>query len=436
MRIKMIKTEFPINKQLEDPYLDAMNFLNEISIINPEAISFASGRPDEDFFNVEEVLAGYPNFLKDYYKDNWTYQQALADLGQYNKTNGIINDAISRLIRNDENIDSKPEDIIVTNGAQEGMCILINTLFESEDDILMVSDPSYIGFVGYAKIFGTSIASIKRDEDSIDLEHLEKTIIRLREEGRNPKVLYEVVDYHNPTGQYMPLDKRKKILELAEKYNFLIIEDNPYGYFSYSEEKNPVLKALDHNKRVIYLGSFSKTLFPSLRLGYLVMDQEVEHNGKKIRLVDQCKKVKSFTTVNTTTILQAMAGAVLLEQNYSLKNYCEKMIDSYKNKRDEMVRALEYYFYKVHKMDNLVKWVKPSGGFFLTIEIPFQIDDDLLLKCVRDYSVIFCPISYFHIDKEEGRNKIRLAFSNVPIGKIEKGISQLALFVKDHIDIQ
>ncbi|MCP4162945.1 MAG: PLP-dependent aminotransferase family protein [Deltaproteobacteria bacterium] len=432
----MIKTEFPINKQLEDPYLDAMNFLNEISIINPEAISFASGRPDEDFFNVEEVIAGYPNFLHEYYNENWTYKRALGDLGQYNKTNGIINDAISKLIKNDENIDSKPEDIVVTNGAQEGMCILINTLIDSEDDILMVSDPSYIGFVGYAKIFGTSIASIKRDEDSIDLEHLEQTIIQLKKEGKNPKVLYEVVDYHNPTGQYMPLDKRKKILELAEKYNFLIIEDNPYGYFSYCKEKNPVLKALDTNKRVIYLGSFSKTLFPSLRLGYLVIDQEVEHNGKIVKLVDECKKVKSFTTVNTTTILQAMAGAVLLDQNYSLKTYCKKMIAAYKDKRDEMLRALEYYFYNVHKLDNIVTWAEPDGGFFLTIEIPFQIDDDLLLKCVRDYSVIFCPINYFHIDKKEGRNKIRLAFSNVPVYKIEQGISQLALFVKDHIDIQ
>ncbi|UCH94311.1 MAG: aminotransferase class I/II-fold pyridoxal phosphate-dependent enzyme, partial [Candidatus Aminicenantes bacterium] len=169
----MKEKEFVINTRLFEDYMERMNFLNEVSIINPNAISFGSGRPDKAFFDVKEIIANFHSYAQLHVSGEEELEEFYNDLGQYNKTNGIITDAIAKLLFNDENIKAGPEDIIVTIGGQEGMAIVINGIFESSDDVLLISDPSYIGFVGYAKIYGTPIIPIDRDENSVCLDHLE-----------------------------------------------------------------------------------------------------------------------------------------------------------------------------------------------------------------------------------------------------------------------
>jgi len=416
----MKETNYTINDRLFGPYLERMNFLNEISIDYPDAVSFGSGRPDRRFFSVKDIVSG---FLSAGEGDDF-----FDDLGQYNKTKGIINDTLSALLKNDEGIDADPGDIILTDGAQEGMVIVINTLFDlsSGDDVLLVSDPAYIGFVGYAKILGVPITAVRRNGDSIDLDYLEESIVRLRKEGKNPKVLYEVPDFHNPTGEYMPLERRKRLLDLAERYNFLIVEDNPYGYFRYDAEKIPTLKALDGNGRVIYLGSFSKTLFPSIRLGYLVAGQVIDHKGRRVELVEELKKTKSFTTVNTSTLLQAMAESYLKRQNFTMVPACAPKVEACRVNRDTMLGALAEHFSGIEG----VKWNRPRGGFFMTVDLPFEMTDDLLKECVEKYSVIVCPMSFFCLEEGAGANQIRLAFSNRTEEEIREGIKRLSRFVR------
>lgn len=419
----MKKTNYTINDRLFGSYLERMNFLNEISIDYPDAVSFGSGRPDRRFFSVKDIVSGF--------LESDEGHDFFDTLGQYNKTKGIINETMATLLRNDEGIHTEPGNIILTDGAQEGMIIVINTLFDlsSGDDVLLVSDPSYIGFVGYAKILGVPVTAVKRDGDSLDLNHLEETLIRLGEEGKNPKVLYEVPDFHNPTGEYMPLEKRKRLIELAETYNFLIVEDNPYGYFRYDSEKIPTLKALDQYRRVIYLGSFSKTLFPSIRLGYLVADQVIVHKGRRVELVEELKKTKSFTTVNTSTLLQAMAGCYLERQNFTMIPACGPKVASCRKNRDTMLVALEEHFSDI----NGVKWNRPRGGFFMTVDLPFAMTDELLKQCVEEYSVIVCPMSFFCLDEAAAAHQIRLAFSTRTPEEIRKGIKQLSQFVKNQV---
>ncbi|NJD03766.1 MAG: PLP-dependent aminotransferase family protein [Ruminiclostridium sp.] len=412
-----------MNRNLFDSYLESMNFLNEVSINYPSAISFASGRPYKDFFNVESAISGIKSYVKANKPEKQSTDEFFNHLGQYNKTKGIINESISRLIYNDEQIAANPEDIIMTDGAQEGMAIIINTLFSSPDDVLLVSDPSYIGFIGYAKIAGIPIHAIHRNNSSTDLDHLENTIQELLKRGKKPRAIYEVPDFHNPTGSYMPLNARKRIIELAEKYDFYIIEDNPYGYFIYDVEKIPTLKALDRYKRVIYLGSFAKTIFPSLRLGYLLVDQKIKSGNKVYNLVDECKKVKSFITVNTSTLLQAMAGSILQQENYSLKSFCRLKVEYCKKNRDAMVNAVKHFF------GSDQEWQRPAGGFFMMMDIPFPISDNQILECAEKHSVIFCPMYMFYLDKTKGANQIRLAFSNLTTDEIELGIERLAGFL-------
>ncbi len=426
--------EYAINERLFDSYLERMNFLNEVSIDYPGAISFGSGRPDRKYFNVEEVISSLHDFAEETFRtgaDAGLEEAEINAFGQYNRTKGIINETIVKLLANDEQITADPGHILMCDGAQEGMTIIINSLFGSQQDVLLVSDPSYIGFVGYAKIYGVPIVPVRRKGNCVDFDHLESLIKELQQAGKNPKCYYEVVDFHNPTGSYMTLEERQQLLHMAEKYNFLVVEDNPYGYFLYDGDKIPTLKALDTNRRVIYLGSFSKTIFPSIRLGYIIADQEIYHNQREIKLVEELKKTKSFTTVNTSTLLQAMAAGYLQRQNHSLLQANEKKIASLREKRDTMTAALAHYLAQPAAAGN-VSWNTPRGGFFLVIDVPFDVTEEALGECVRDHGVIFCPMSFFCLLPEAGKRQIRLAFSNLSPAIIEQGIEKLSAFILGH----
>ena len=410
-----------MNKNVFDTYLSSMNFLNEACIDFPEAISFGSGRPKEEFFNVSGTVEGIKKMIG---LDGSGSESNLNYLGQYNKTKGIINEDIARLLKNDEKIDVDPENIIITDGAQEAMAIIINTLFD-KDDVLLVSDPSYVGFIGYAKIAGLDIRTVKRTQSSIDFDDLERTIQQIRRENKLPRALYEVPDFHNPTGKSMTVGERSRLLEMAERYDFYVIEDNPYGYFAFDEERNLTLKAMDTKRRVIYIGSFAKRIFPSMRLGYLVADREILVDGRIIKLIEECKKVKSFVTVNTSALLQAMLAGVLRQENHSLLNYCKEKEAYCKHNRDVLARAIRCSF------DFTEPWEKPKGGFFTTLRIPFEPTHELILKAAGEYGVIVCPMSMFCMEPQNGEKTLRLSYSYMTPEEIIEGVGRLAEFVKN-----
>ena len=406
-----------MNHFLNDPYLDSMNFLNEACIKYPEAISFGSGRPVEEFFHLEDTVNGVKRYAE--------IRGIAPDfLGQYNMTKGIINDFIAKLVKNDENIDISPEDIVLTDGAQEGMAILIDTLFD-KNDVLLVTDPSYVGFIGYAKIAGIDIRVVKRNDTGIDFEDLQRVIDSVIKEGKKITAMYEVPDFQNPTGISLPLNERKDLIELADKYDFYIIEDSPYRYYCYESENIPSIKALDTKKRVIYLGSTSKTVFPSLRIGYLLVDQEIKVDGKTVKLAEECKKVKSFITVNTSAVLQAMFGAILYDNNFSLKKYCADKVGYCKRNRDVLADIIEKEF------DFCDNWQKPAGGYFTTVKIPFDPTNELVVEGIEKYGVIVCPMSMFCIDPENGKNMIRLSFSHMTPEEIREGIGRMKNWITD-----
>ena len=208
-----------MNSNLLDPYLDSMNFLNEASLLYPDAVSFGSGRPKEDYFHLDEIVMGVERFSE-------ITGNRLNYFGQYNMTKGIINDCIAKLVKNDENIEISPNDIIVTDGAQEAMIILIETLF-SKGEVLVVSDPSYVVFIGFAKIAGIDIRVVKRSDTGVDFDDLNRVLRIIEDENKRVAAMYEVPDFHNPTGISIPLSDRLQLLEIAEKNDFYIIEDNP-----------------------------------------------------------------------------------------------------------------------------------------------------------------------------------------------------------------
>jgi (S)-3,5-dihydroxyphenylglycine transaminase len=408
-----------------DPLLEVMNFLNEVVLRYPHAVSFAPGRPAKQHFDVEGSIARIAA---------WVAHRAAAggssaaevygDLGQYGRTNGIIGDLIARQLAIDHGIHAASEAIVVTSGAQEGMAILLAALFDPAADALLVSDPTYIGITGLARLLGIQVVPVASGPHGVEAAAVAAAADAVERSGRRARALYDVPDFNNPLGTLMPLPARRELLHLAGERGMLLFEDNPYGMFSYDADPPPTLKALDERGVVIYLGSFSKTLFPGLRLGYLVADQEVELPGaRRATLAGELSKVKSLTTVNTSPLLQAAAGGILLENGCSLHALVRRKLPFYRENRDRMLHCL------AARLTGLATWNRPAGGFFLTLDLPFEFDAGCLEECARDFGVICCPMTFFSLTAGRER-QLRLSFSYVSPAEIDEGIARFARFVR------
>jgi DNA-binding transcriptional MocR family regulator len=207
-----------------------------------------------------------------------------------------------------------------------------------------------------------------------------------------------------------------------------------YNSFSYAQKKHPTLKSLDKYGRVIYVGSFSKSLFPGLRIGLIAAEQKIENEeGKVVPLVDEMVKVKAQITNNTSTISQAILGGVLLDLDFSLSKWNERKFESYRQKRDKMVESLNHnikLFF--NEWASGIKWIEPDGGFFVKMSLPFSIAMEDVYECAEKYRVIFCPMQFFYLNSEID-NEIRLTFSNLSLQDIDEGIKRLSFFLKERI---
>lgn len=423
-----------INPLLNNLGEDVMGFLNEIQLKYPKAISLASGRPDEDYFN----LMDFPEYFNLYVdavslSEKKSRTNILNSLGQYNRTKGIINELISKYLKRDEKISTNPEDILMTVGTQEGLAIAVITLCDKENDVIIVEDPTYIGITHFSIITGYQIEPVPVNTNGLSLEILEEKIMHYKSHGKKVKIVYVIPDYQNPTGNSMALENRHRLLELANQYDFFIIEDNAYGEFVYQGTKCSTLKALDVNKRVIYLRSFSKTLYPSLRLGAMVADQFVQNEGNQVALSDLMTKTKGYLTVNTSSINQAIFGGILIKNKFSLKQINKEKVASMKRKRDQLLSSLDKFLnVEIAPWAKAISWNIPDGGFFITIHVPFNVDKKEVIFCAEKHHVIFTPMSFFYFNKG-GNNEIRLAFSNIPGKEIEPAIKNLTMYFKNKI---
>jgi monomeric phenylalanine-4-hydroxylase len=426
----LLLRNYSINANLGNGFNNVIGFLNDIQYRYPKATSFVAGQPDENFFDIPDYLSKFEVFVDHMAaKTGQSKEHVIKKIGQYNKTKGIVNDIVAEHLRVDENIHVREEDILMTVGAQEAFGIIVSTICDRDDDVTLVEDPSYIGVSSFAKIFDYNIKGISTDEEGINLQELKNTLLTLSSMKKKVKLLYVIPDYQNPSGSCMPIGNRLKLLELAERYNFLIIEDSVYNSFTYAQKKNPTLKSLDKFNRVIYVGSFSKSLFPGLRLGLIAADQQIENAfGETVPLIDEMVKVKAQLTNNTPTINQAILGGVLLNLQYSLNEWNKPKFESYKQKQRVMINALDKYIGTQYWATDIT-WNRPEGGFFIKMVVPFTIDNEAVVECARSYNVIFCPMRYFYLGAG-GENEIRLTFSNLSVTEIEHGVKQLSEFLK------
>ncbi|MFV0133045.1 PLP-dependent aminotransferase family protein [Streptomyces sp. HMX87] len=421
-----------LHASLTDPVLDAMNFLNEVVARFPEAVSFAPGRPSEGTFEPED-LARHLRFYADHLERErgWSRDQVRTLLFQYGRTNGVIHDLIARTLANDEGICVSPESVVVTTGCQEAMLLTLRALFARPEDTLLVSSPCYVGVTGAARLLDIAVRPVAEGAEGPEPEAVLAAVRETRARGRRPRALYVVPDFANPSGASMTVAARERLLEIAVQEDLLILEDDPYGFFVRAGSARPTLKALDHGRRVLHLGSFAKTALPGARVGYVVADQEVVGPaGERTLLADQLSKIKSMTTVNTSAISQAVIGGLLVESGCRLREANADAIDFYRTNLNTLLAELERHFPPGRRQELGVGWNQPDGGFFLVVHVPFVADDKALEHSARAFGVLWTPMSDFYLDGG-GDHQLRLCCSALSPERIAEGVDRLAAFITE-----
>jgi (S)-3,5-dihydroxyphenylglycine transaminase len=421
-----------LHPSLGDPALSAIGFLNEIMDRYPRAISFAPGAPFAGFFDDIELnsyLARYTEYLAR--EKGFSPARIRKHLYQYGPSIGLINDLLAQALQHDQGIAVAPEAIVVTVGCQEAILLVLRALCRGPDDVLAVVNPCFAGIAGAARLLDMPMLAIDESADGIDWAQLEQECRSARQQGKRVRALYMAPDFSNPSGLILSLEARQRLLAMASQEDFLLIEDNAYGFTATDESALPTLKALDREQRVIYLGTCAKICMPGVRVGFLVADQRVDDGaGAHGYLAGELATLKTMVTVNTSPICQAIVGGMLLEHGVSIAAMARLKGERYRDNMAYLLGALERHIPNQNGQQPQVGWNRPAGGFFVRMRLPVAADMALLDYCAAHYGVLWTPMSFFHLG-DGGRAELRLSCSYLTLEQIEEGVRRLAAFLRD-----
>lgn len=377
---------------------------------HPEVISFGGGLPANDVFPVDRVEAACRKVLKE--------NPAMAL--QYGETEGYkpLRDMIARHIGR-YGIKSEAENVLITTGSQQALDLIGKLLINSGDRVL-VEAPTYLGALQAFSVYGAQYVSVPCDEKGLRTDLLEAHL------RFGPKFMYVLPNFQNPGGTTLSEERRHTLVALANKYGIPIVEDDPYGQLRYEGEHLPPLVVLDRRNaphdggyslgNVIYLSTFSKTLAPGLRLGWIVAPPEV---------IAKLVQLKQGADLHTSTFTQAVAYEVARD-NF-LDEHVKKIRTVYRERRDVMLEALAQYF------PSEVKWTHPKGGLFLWVTLPEGMDANDLFQRALKQNVAFVPGDCFFApngQSQEASRHFRLNFSNARPEQIREGIRRLSVAVE------
>ncbi|WP_263164849.1 PLP-dependent aminotransferase family protein [Streptomyces sp. SCSIO ZS0520] len=421
-----------LHPAIVDPEMDSMRLLSETAMRFPEALSFSSGAPYDGNHDLAALSFHLERYVKHLREKGLPEDRITRTLFQYGPVNGFIQDEVALMLKRDEDIDAPPGSIMITHGYQEAALVALRGLFSSPDEVLLTVSPAYVGIRGAARMLDIPVRGIlESGPDGLDPETVRETARALRAEGKRAVALYLVPDFSNPSGTVIPLEARRRLLQVAAEEELILLEDNPYGLFARDGETLPTLKSLDTTRNVIYLGSFAKSAFPGARLGYLVADQPVtDAEGTTRLLAQELSKAKAMYSVGSSSLSQAVIGGILVENDYTLRPATRELAAVYLERLDTVLDALAGHFPAERHEEHGVSWNEPRGGFFLTLRVPFTADLAKMERSARDYGVSWAPMSMFHIEGG-GYREIRLGFSNLAPEAIREGIARLARFIAD-----
>jgi 2-aminoadipate transaminase len=400
---------------------------------NPNLISFAGGMPAPEVFPIKEFQAAAERVLSRYGR------LAL----QYSTTEGYrplrewIVSTMSRY-----GIEASPDNVLITSGSQQALD-LIGKILINPGDLILTEQPTYLGALQAWRAYQAEFLPVPVDTDGLRTDLLEEALCA------GPKFMYILPNFQNPAGVTLSLKRRKALIEIADRYGVPIIEDDPYGELRYEGEHLPPLVVIDAGRlahreararraagdcrengnashclmrgNVIYLSTFSKTLAPGIRLAWIVAPVEVIQHGVM---------AKQGMDLHTSTLVQMLAYDLLTQktgESEFLTNHVRLIRDTYRERRDVMLEAMETYF------PEGVQWTRPQGGLFLWVTLPEWLDSAALLQDAIANNVAYVPGSCFHPEGGE-RNSLRLNFSYSKPELIVVGIRRLGEVISRALD--
>ncbi|WP_288545571.1 PLP-dependent aminotransferase family protein [uncultured Helicobacter sp.] len=368
-------------------------------------ISFAGGMPDPNVFPIEEFAQG-----------SEVLKTKGAQILQYSITEGnpqlrefIASWSAPRMggaVSNDQ--------IMITSGSQQIIDLLCWSIIDPQD-IVITEDPTYLAALNVFSNHQVQIQTVDTDKHGIKIDDLESTLQTLKKNGKSPKLLYSIVNFQNPSGIVISEERRQKIAKLADEYDFLILEDDPYGYLRYEGEHLHSIYSYNNN-RVIYAGSFSKILSPAVRIGWAIGAKEI---------IRQMIIFKQSVDIYPSAITQEL----VLE--YCKKGYLEshlpKILALYKAKRDVMQQSFESDLAPLK-----VKWNTPKGGFFFWLDLEdTHINADTLTQKALQNNLAVIPAKPFCVNQNNSVRFIRCNFSYPSTEIIQEGSRRIAQSIQE-----
>ena len=359
----------------------------------PDIVSFAGGLPAPELFPVQEIADACQRVLGTH----------AAHALQYSTTEGepalreYLAGAMSRpgcLVA--------PENILITNGSQQALD-LIGKLFVDPESCVMTSAPTYLGALQAWNVYEACYVTVPQDEDGVLIEAIEGKLA----EGYEPRLVYVLPNFHNPAGTTIPLERRLRLVELARQHDLILIEDDPYGELRFEGSEITPLYELAP-ERTIYLSTFSKTLAPGFRLGWVAAPTEI---------LQKFVQAKQGSDLHTATFSQMVVADVC--QRGLIRTHVPKIRAVYRERRDAMLAALEEHWPEGSS------WTRPRGGLFLWARVPEGLNTAELLPKAVEKKVAYVPGMAFYPGEKGGYDAMRLNFSNAGVADIRDGIRRL-----------
>lgn len=370
----------------------------------PDIISLAGGMPDVRLLSPEVIAKATEAAIHD------ERAQAL----QYGATNGRVQvREIACSIMRDAGVRARPDEVLITTGAQEALDLIAKT-FVDPGDVIITEGPTYLGALQAFSAYEPDIHCIELDEHGMRMDLLEAELSELKAAGKRPKFLYTIPNFQNPAGVTLIPERRKRLLELSEEYGFLVVEDDPYGRLRYEGGHVLPLKALSSD--VIYLGTISKVFAPGLRTGWIAAPA---HILARINLVKQ-----------GTDLCGSQFDQVVVEHYFTdtpWERTLQKFVQTYKVRKDAMLAALEEFF------PPEATWTHPEGGFFVWVTLPEYVDCASMLGVALEAGVTYTPGDGFYPDGVRGRNSMRIAFCYESPEQIREAIRRLAEVIEERL---
>ena len=386
-------TQFKYSKRVPADGTDAVGAILQAAA-DPKIISFAGGLPAPELFPVKEMKAAVDKVFEEH------GQEAM----QYGAAKGVtaLREVIQQHVKEKEDVDSKLDNVLVTTGSEQALD-LVGKAFVDPGDTVLVEQPTYLCALDVFRSYGANFASVEMDEDGMKMDALEEAL----KANPNTKLIYTVPNFQNPTGRTMTEERRKQLAELAEKYDVYVLEDNPYGEIRFAGQHVPAVKSFDKSGHVLYMSTFSKTLAPGFRLGWLVADKAV---------VNKLTVLKQSADLHTDNLAQFAVAQFFADNDVNA--HVKEISALYGKRKDLMLEGIKKYF------PEGVKYTDPEGGMFLWVEVPGVDDTVELFKECLEHDVAFVPGDPFFAGEVQP-GAFRLNYSNMKEDQIEVGLKRL-----------